>query len=104
MDLSSSPCRLRVCLLVWSLVTVGATGGEQVQEKELGSISSSAAMPLLASGDKNPGEVTSVCQYQYKPDGSRGLSSVCLCDGLFSLASCFPVFTARSEQLPQLCC
>lgn len=68
-DLSSSPCRLRPHLLIWSLVTVGArvglAGGEQFsreRERKLDSIAS-AAVPPLARKDKNAGQMGPLCQY-----------------------------------------
>lgn len=90
MDLNSSRCRLRPRLLICGPLSLSVSGlaclVESVsREKELDSITHSAAMPLLASEDKNSGQIASFCQYKYKPDYSRGLSFVHLCDGIFSL-------------------
>ena len=67
MDLNSSPCRLRPRLLICGPLSLSVSGlaclVESVsREKELESITSSAAMPLLASEDKNPGQIASFCQ------------------------------------------
>lgn len=88
MDPSSSPCRLRPRLLICGVgvgVRCSVSGGERIQRKELRSITHSAAVPLLASEDENPGQIASFCQDKYKPDYSGGLSFVHLCDGVFSL-------------------
>ena len=71
------------------------------REQEPGSVVCSAAVPLLASGDKNPGQIASFCPWKHEPDYSRcyflGISAV----ASFPRLDCLSVLTARSEQLSQ---